>query len=449
VTRFRGFNQFGLVGSIGMILCWMLTFSLLPALIVVLERHWPSAAPTKQRERHSAAGRLFLGFIKWLMARPRVFLAGTSILGLLALIPVYQIASDPFEYNFLKLRNKRSLLEGPASHQREILEIFGRPLTPGVLLADSSEEVSEAREKIIAKDDAGPRICTGEMEALSDFLPAQQEQKMVVLSSLRKILDDDALALSNPKTREQIEALRERLEPLFPGDTPKQITIEDLPEGIAASYTELDGTRGRLLQVQRGKGISGWDGRDLTCFANATSEIKLSTGNVVSTTGVAEVVNDMINAIIRDGPRATIASLLAVILLLFFTFREPRAFGVVVLSLLLGVSLMLGVAALFGMRLNFFNFVAIPITFGIASEYSVNLYERARHSTSEHLADAIYQTGGAISLCSLTTMIGYSTLLLSDNQALNSFGLLAGLGEPATLITAVIVVTTLRSRPTW
>jgi uncharacterized protein len=72
--------------------------------------------------------------------------------------------------------------------------------------------------------------------------------------------------------------------------------------------------------------------------------------------------------------------------------------------------------------------------------YGINLYERGQHEPLSSLAEALHGTGGAIALCSLTTIIGYSTLLLSDNQALNSFGMLAGLGELMTLLSAMLVI---------
>ena len=56
------------------------------------------------------------------------------------------------------------------------------------------------------------------------------------------------------------------------------------------------------------------------------------------------------------------------------------------------------------------------------------------------MVDAVRTTGGAVALCSLTTIIGYSSLLLAENRALFLFGLLAVLGEVACLTTAVIVM---------
>jgi predicted RND superfamily exporter protein len=45
-----------------------------------------------------------------------------------------------------------------------------------------------------------------------------------------------------------------------------------------------------------------------------------------------------------------------------------------------------------------------------------------------------------VTLCSLTTIIGYSSLVVARNQALVSFGLLAGLGEVACLAAALLAL---------
>jgi hypothetical protein len=52
----------------------------------------------------------------------------------------------------------------------------------------------------------------------------------------------------------------------------------------------------------------------------------------------------------------------------------------------------------------------------------------------------VKRTGGAVALCSYTTIIGYSSLLLADNQALQSFGRLAMSGELACLAGALLVL---------
>jgi predicted RND superfamily exporter protein len=118
-------------------------------------------------------------------------------------------------------------------------------------------------------------------------------------------------------------------------------------------------------------------------------------------------------------------------------------------ALLLAVWFTLGAAAGFDVRLNFLNFVALPLTFGIGVEYSINLYDRVR--ALGDIKQSLQSVGGAIAACSLTTMLGYGTLLFGDNLALRSFGKYAVIGELSCLFTALLVLpaglTLFRRRP--
>src|SRR5437764_14489383 len=99
---------------------------------------------------------------------------------------------------------------------------------------------------------------------------------------------------------------------------------------------------------------------------------------------------------------------------------------------------MLGTAAWVGVRTHFLNFIALPITFGIGVDYGINIYLRYRLEGRGRIGYAVRATGGAVALCSLTTIIGYAALLVADNQALQSFGAMAILGELACLSAALI-----------
>jgi uncharacterized protein len=153
----------------------------------------------------------------------------------------------------------------------------------------------------------------------------------------------------------------------------------------------------------------------------------------------------VIRAIEHDGPRATVLSFAGVVVLVLVAFglgrRSVRSLsdaGWVLASLLVGVLWFGGLAGALGLRLNMLNFIALPITFGIGVDYSVNVFQRRRLDHARSIADIVRTTGGAVALCSLTTIIGYSSLLIARNQALISFGLLAVLGEVACLATSLL-----------
>jgi len=139
---------------------------------------------------------------------------------------------------------------------------------------------------------------------------------------------------------------------------------------------------------------------------------------------------------------ATGASFVAVMIVVILATRSKLgAFGVL-LALVMGVTCLVGAAAFSNIRLNFFNFIALPITFGIGCEYPFNVYDRVRLLKGDVPA-AVARTGGAVALCSYTTTVGYGSMLFSDNQALQSFGRLAMWGEIACTVTALFFLPSL------
>jgi len=92
------------------------------------------------------------------------------------------------------------------------------------------------------------------------------------------------------------------------------------------------------------------------------------------------------------------------------------------------------------LKINFCNFVAYPITFGIGVDYAVNVMTRYMQDGERDITGAVRSTGAAVGLASMTTIIGYSSLLLAKNRALFHFGLTAVLGEVACLSAAVVAL---------
>jgi predicted RND superfamily exporter protein len=95
------------------------------------------------------------------------------------------------------------------------------------------------------------------------------------------------------------------------------------------------------------------------------------------------------------------------------------------------------IASLTGERLNFLNFIALPITFGIGSEYPFNIFDRSRLLGGD-VTRAVKLSLGTVALCSYTTIVGYGSLIFADNQALQSFGRLAMAGEFACITSALL-----------
>jgi predicted RND superfamily exporter protein len=445
ITRFRGFSQFGFIGFVGMILVWVSMIPCVPAMIVLLERiqaRLPKAlrqAPPRIGEDESRG--LVSRFVGNVTARyPRVFVGATVLLTIVAVWRLPGFLHDPWEYSFHRLGSKGSQKTGAGLWSNKAETVFGGKMNikGALMLADSPEQTPLLKEQILANDRAdpqGPLIV--EIATVSDLLPgtrAEQDAKLAVLARIRERLTPRVLFDLSDEERRRVEADR-------PPETLRPLEAKDLPPLLRRRFEEKDGTIGTVFYVRYGD-ISLSDGHNLLRIARTTDNVRLPDGTKVQTASRSTVFAEMIRSMERDGPLATGASFLAVALVVALATSNKRGTAAVLLALVVGVLWTVGGAAWLGEKLNFLNFIALPITFGIGSEYPFNIYDRSRLLGGD-VTRAVKLHLGAVVLCSYTTVVGYGSLIFADNQALQSFGRLAMAGELACLFAALFFLPSL------
>jgi predicted RND superfamily exporter protein len=432
-TGFRGFSQFGLMGAIGCLMCWLATFTVMPALILIAERR-PSRAPAAPR---AAATRRFD-----LRPHVRAMLIAAAGVTLLAVLGLRHFAQAPFEYDFRRLSTDSDHDQDYRQFDRNLDALFGSWHSPTVLLADRLDQVEPMRQTIRQQDrQSGKTIpYIGRVVTIYDVLPgtpAEQRQKLQLLADIRRLAADPATELLDEPDR---KLLRENLPP---ADL-RELGPMDLPPLARRPFTERDGTAGRaLLAYHNSPQVSMWNGHDLLGIAGVLARLPLPDGSIIESSGPAMIFGGMLRSILRDGPLATGLSFLGVLLVVTLFVRPLRAVLLAIGGLLLGVLWMVGAAGHLGVRINFLNFIALPITFGIGVEYAVNVVARLAEGTPREPASAgggLLATGAAVTLCSWTTIVGYGSLLAAHSRALRGFGTLAILGEIACLLAAVLVL---------
>ena len=435
-TEFRGFNQFGLIGFIGLTFSWLFAYAVTPALALAWERRGPFVASGEPPARP-----LFTKAVAAIVERwPRATVLAAALLTLASIAAIARFGRDPLEYDFRKLRDQHALAEGgPGWWDQRVDAIFGDHLTPTVLLAKDEAEAAEIARRLEAHRAAHPDGTLGQVLSVAALVPDRQEEKLPILREIRALATPENLAFLPPDRRMMIEAV------LPPPDL-APFGARDLPVELRRQLTEVDGRVGTPVLVYAAGQMDVWNGRDVLRFADEIRSIPMPREGIPMASGML-VFADVIKAIRQDGPRATWLSFAGVVALLLLAFgagrrsaRSVRDAGWVLLALVVGVTWFLGLAFAARLRLNMLNFIALPITFGIGVDYATNVIQRRRIDHARSIADVVRTTGGAVALCSLTTIIGYSSLLVARNQALISFGLLADLGEIACLAAALLAL---------
>jgi predicted RND superfamily exporter protein len=425
VTEFRGFSQFGLIGGLGMALCWVTSYLLLPPLLASLDRRSKRAlAP-----RRSIVGNVDAHLLRHAFALRWV----AAALLVVAALGVATYRGGLIEYDLSKLRAAKSEKAGAQYWGKKGDQVFKTYLTPMVVRADTPTDLRGFVVRLdMDRARLGEKDPIREVRSLDNAIPPDQSERIVKLKRLRDTLTDSRLALLDAKTR----ALALELRP--PKDL-RPVTLDDLPFSIRLPLTERDGTAGRVGLVFPKK-VGSLSPKETREIADLVRGAIAEAGGHAMAVGQSLLFIDIADAIVRDGPTATALAFGAVVLLVVLALRRLRPSLLVIGSLLLGVAWLVGAAAWARVRLNFLNFVVLPITFGIGVDYAVNIVQRWRAEGPGSLQRVLRETGGAVALCSLTTIIGYSSLLVADNRALRGFGMLASIGELACLTAALVAL---------
>jgi predicted RND superfamily exporter protein len=294
------------------------------------------------------------------------------------------------------------------------------------------------KAQILANDANDPQgKLVDEVNTIADLMPGTEAEQMAKLAVLERIRDRLTERVLFDISAEEQKKLLE----MKPPETLKVIQPKDIPPLLRRRFEEKNGTIGTVFYVKF-IDLSLSDGHNLLRIAKTTDNVTLPDGIVVKTASRSTIFAEMIRSMERDGPLASFASLATVSVVVVIATATRRGAIAVLLSLIMGVIWMVGGAAWTSIKLNFLNFIALPITFGIGCEYPFNIYDRSRLLGGD-VTLAVRRSGGAVGLCSYTTVVGYGSLLFADNQALQSFGKLAASGEITCILGAMLFLPSL------
>jgi hypothetical protein len=422
----RGFRHFGFIGGIGMVLCWGATFALLPALLAALEglRTRRRRAPMLRTER-------LVGVLERVYRRPGI------IVGIFVVLTVGMGAGflwnlpNALERNLENLTNDETGSSEFRETNARAQAGLGQSITGAIALLPTRDGADAYCAKIEERMRERPRLreLINGCETVAQVVPTHQEEKLAILRDIAERLTPRVLDQLPAAQAARARELRRDLAAQRP------LTDEAAPQTLVDRFRERDGTVGRIAFVRSQPQAKLELAPNLREFADAIRNVPVA-GERYDATGADVVLADLLADIERQGPRATGLSFVCVCLLVFLFFRTLDRSALLIASFTAGVILMAGVTALADLKMNFFNFIAYPITFGIAVDYGANVFSRLRVRRS--VVPALVEVAPAMLICSWTAIVGYASLILSFNRALRSFGWYAMLGEFATLTTAIL-----------
>ena len=434
-SSFKGFSQFGWIGGVGMLTTWLVCFAVMPAAIALLR-------PPRQGERHSRIQAALSAYFarRRLSAAVAAGLIGVSVVGG-AVGAARAMREGLFEMDLRTLRNRDSLARGSASWDRRMSELFGVWLNPVVSLGEDPaqrEAVARELERVLV---SGEGAVAERVETIARWVPPLAEQE-ARLSRLRKIAAD----LDGVPRDDIPEDARGWTDRWFAPTHLVPITAAELPPTMLSGFKEVSGRVDAVVLVYPSLKINYDDGRNVIHFADRLGTAHLPDGAV--TGGSFLFMAEILRLVHDEAPRvvATVCVVVALVLLPIY-WRRPRRILVTVGAVAAVAILAQSIMVALGVRVNMLNFAAVPITIGVGADYVVNLYG-AIDALEVDARQACARMGGAIFLCSLTTVVGYVSLLVAQSGALRSFGWAAVLGE-VMAVTTVLLVLPVVMRPRW
>jgi predicted RND superfamily exporter protein len=449
-TDFRGFRDFGVIGGYGMLLCWIANYLFMIPLLVVFERFSPThqhlEGPKTTWQKLQAFidhGVPFGAPFAFLAKRGSRLMAVAGLgLGVVAAVATYRwVKNDPLEYELWRLENDEGAPSAASKLGDQVGALVGRSGADGMaIMVDRLDQVKPLVAELYKRKAAAPEGNKPFEKVVSifDLIPDRQEEKIALLKDMRTKIDR-VRELGKINDKDWAE-----MEPYLPPKDLAPFGVADLPERVARPFTEKDGTRGRIVFIAPVENRSVRDVRYLRVWADSYREVKLPNGEVIHGSGRAVIFADMIESVMSESPKAIVLSFLGTALVVAIAFSRGnkgwRAASLVLLALVLGIAWMGGTFAALNTKINFLNFIAVPITFGIGVDYAINVVNRWRVEGPGKVLHTVRETGGAVVLCSLTTILGYMALLRSINRAVRSFGLAAVIGELTCIFAALIVL---------
>ena len=247
-------------------------------------------------------------------------------------------------------------------------------------------------------------------------LPEQNVQQ-------RLALFQDALFLD---FQDKWALLKNNLSPAGP------ITFADVPPQLRSRFVSRDGQR-FLLQVYPKENI--WEREPLTEFVRQLRTVD------PDVTGSPIIGYESIGAMQAGYIEAAWYAFLAILVVTFLALRRVTDALLAVLPLGLGMIWTAGLMWLGDVQFNLANMVAAPLIIGIGVENGIHLVHRFRVGRDVSVVSLIAgSTGQAVVLFSLTTMVGFGSLMVAQYYGIFSMGLLLTLAVGSVLIASIVIL---------
>ncbi|ARN82063.1 MMPL family transporter [Methylocystis bryophila] len=455
-TQYIGVSELGLIAGTGMIIAYLTSVTLLPALLTVLK---PPAEP-------KAIGFHWLAPVDRFMARHRKPILIFAALTVAAGAPLF--LNLHFDYDPLNLRNTSS---ESISTLKDLMKDAATTPNAVNVLAPSLDQANALARRLSALPEVAETV------TLQDFVPDDQDKKLAIIEDAQALLgptlnapdvkpapsEDEtrqalkeaaedflslsgqargealasqvakslnALAEADPARRIAVErallgGLELRLDQIRASLQAQRVTLGTLPPTLAREWTTQDG-KARVEVRPKGE---KQDNETLDRFTAAVLSV------APEATGGPILIQESARTIVRAFIQGATLALVSICLILLVALRRVVDMAVTIVPLLLAAVLTLELMVLFGLKLNFANIIALPLLLGVGVAFKIYYVLAWRQGETSFLASSLTR---AALFSAMTTATAFASLWVSDHPGTSSMGKLLSLSLLTTLVAAVL-----------
>jgi predicted RND superfamily exporter protein len=156
-------------------------------------------------------------------------------------------------------------------------------------------------------------------------------------------------------------------------------------------------------------------------------------------TGVNLVSEALRNITYADATRASLLGLVLVFGLVWVGFRSFSRACLVFVPFIVGCTCMLGCMALLGYDFNFMNIFAGLMLVGTATDYAIYMIQRYDEGP-EHFQRTATETGRAVVLAALMSIVGFATFAISHYPGVRSLGFASVIGIALSCLASITLL---------
>jgi len=442
-TDFQGMTQLGFLTGTGILFFLICVAFLLPSLIVLSERRERKRAP-KLYLHSFGSGKL----IDLSIAKPVATIVAWTVFVIICALFATRIR---FSDNIQDLRAKGNI---GVINQEKLTQKFGTSFE-FMMYVTQGKTLEEVLEKTrAAAHDLDPLVANhtiASYQSISTFVPAEDQQMPVIRTLQAGQANTFNFARINTTFRQALttngfrpEAYDDYMHLFAQTLAPKEpITLrnignEDILKLTTRFVKEINGGWMSVIYVYP---VGGKWPREVPSSLLAVPD--RHPGDVL--TGVNLVSGTLRRIVKADATRATIIGFVAVLILMFVSFRGVKMTILTFVPFIAGAAGMLGLMALLNLEFNFMNIFVGLMIIGVATDYAVYMLQRylEEPATFHHSA---HETGKAVVMAALTTIVGYGSFAISHYPGLRSIGYASTFGiglsglAAITLLPAILIL---------